>query len=202
MPGTPATSPRFGAPRYANSDAVDFAGQVNGVTDIFDLTAARFASGTFAARPAAPADRTWYWATDRSGQADQLSVYVGGAWSNVPAGQVGTAEIQDAAITAAKMETQQAWQTLSLSGNAAGQVVRYYKDSLGFVQISPEVINVTAQTAGHVIGTFPAGYRPGTTIRPYKGALTYLTIGTNGQLTQQAATSNTSYVLSGWRAEA
>lgn len=46
MPGTPATSPRFGAPRYSNSDTVDFAGQVNGVTDVLDTKAAKLVSRT------------------------------------------------------------------------------------------------------------------------------------------------------------
>ena len=41
MPGTPATSPNFGAPRYSNADADDFATQVNAVTDTFDAAAAK-----------------------------------------------------------------------------------------------------------------------------------------------------------------
>jgi hypothetical protein len=36
MPGSPATAPYSGAPRYDNADGVDFAGQVNGVTDALD----------------------------------------------------------------------------------------------------------------------------------------------------------------------
>lgn len=41
MPGTPATSPNFGAPRYDNNvDPADFATQVNAVTDAFDAKAA------------------------------------------------------------------------------------------------------------------------------------------------------------------
>lgn len=40
MPGTPATSPNFGAPRFDNNDDFDFAGDVNSVVDTFDLKAA------------------------------------------------------------------------------------------------------------------------------------------------------------------
>lgn len=40
MPGTPSTSPVFGAPRFANADPADFSTQVNGVTDAFDAKAA------------------------------------------------------------------------------------------------------------------------------------------------------------------
>ena len=39
MPGTPPTSPVFGAPRYADSDEALFGAQVNGVTDVFDAKA-------------------------------------------------------------------------------------------------------------------------------------------------------------------
>jgi hypothetical protein len=69
VPGTPATSVRFGAPRYANTDASDFAGQVNAVTDAFDAKAGVFASGLLVNRPstgAGIADR-YYYATDAIG---------------------------------------------------------------------------------------------------------------------------------------
>jgi hypothetical protein len=112
LPGSPATSTRYGAPRYANADAVDFAGQVNGVTDTFDSASARFVQGTIALRPAATSTphRTFYFATDRVGQVDELSVCMGAsdgtrAWANVPIGQLGTAEIADNAVTLAKMAT-------------------------------------------------------------------------------------------------
>jgi microcystin-dependent protein len=36
MPGTPATSPNFGAPRYNDGDDATFSTQVNSVTDTFD----------------------------------------------------------------------------------------------------------------------------------------------------------------------
>jgi microcystin-dependent protein len=41
MPGTPATSPVFGAPRYDDADDATFAEQLNPVTDTFDSLACR-----------------------------------------------------------------------------------------------------------------------------------------------------------------
>jgi hypothetical protein len=154
LPGTPATSTRFAAPRFANADAVDFAGQVNSVTDKLDSEAARAISGTLAVRPAAPASWTFYYATDRVGQVDEVSVYVGGAWRNVPNGLV----------TAAEIEAQQAWQTLTFSGGKATGSLKYYKDSLGTVHvITNGTVTLTLPwTAGDAAGaTMPAGYRPG-----------------------------------------
>jgi microcystin-dependent protein len=39
MPGTPPTSPNFGAPRYADSDTMSFSEQVNAITDTVDAKA-------------------------------------------------------------------------------------------------------------------------------------------------------------------
>lgn len=36
MPGSPATSPNFAAPRYADTDTASFSAQVNAITDAFD----------------------------------------------------------------------------------------------------------------------------------------------------------------------
>ena len=41
MPGSPATSPNFGAARYADGDDATFSAQVNSVTDTFDSLAVR-----------------------------------------------------------------------------------------------------------------------------------------------------------------
>jgi microcystin-dependent protein len=41
MPGSPATSPTFGAPRFSDADDASFSSQVNGVTDHFDALAVR-----------------------------------------------------------------------------------------------------------------------------------------------------------------
>jgi hypothetical protein len=78
MPGTPATTPRHGAPRYANTDAADFATQANAVTDRFDITAMRLDTGLASARPTAGITDRWYYATDTK----QLSRDTGSAWEN------------------------------------------------------------------------------------------------------------------------
>jgi microcystin-dependent protein len=41
MPGSPPTSPIFGAPRFSDADDATFSSQVNGVTDTFDALAVR-----------------------------------------------------------------------------------------------------------------------------------------------------------------
>lgn len=79
MPGTPATSTRFGAPRYANTDASDFAGQVNAVTDMLDSKAGLFLSGLASARPAAGVVDRYYLATDTG----ELSRDSGAAWTTI-----------------------------------------------------------------------------------------------------------------------
>lgn len=76
MPGTPATSPNLGIARYANADSVDFAGQVNAITDRLDIIVQR--AGTYAARPAASATLNGlrYWATDKWMEFQMIA----GAW--------------------------------------------------------------------------------------------------------------------------
>jgi hypothetical protein len=78
-------------------------------------------------------------------------------------GTVGTADIAAGAITAAKIEPQQAWQMLTLSRFTSQ--LAYMKDSLGFVHARADILTTNAQVnSGDVLGTFPAGYRPGTDI--------------------------------------
>ena len=79
MPGSPPTSPRFGAPRTSDGDAASFSAQVEGVTDIFDSLAGYFyAPGTHATRIAiaTPVDRSLYYETDTT----TLWLYVNSAW--------------------------------------------------------------------------------------------------------------------------
>jgi microcystin-dependent protein len=45
MPGTPTTSPNFGAPRYSDADTASFSAQVNPITDTFDANAAHLGKG-------------------------------------------------------------------------------------------------------------------------------------------------------------
>lgn len=83
MPGTPPTSPRHGAPRYADGDAASFSAQVNAITDRFDITAARFESGLLTNRPSTGTgivDR-YYFATDDTSGGPSGTLYrdAGGA---------------------------------------------------------------------------------------------------------------------------
>jgi hypothetical protein len=111
MPGTPATSPRFGAARYSTADPATIAAYLNAMVDTFDSKAALWlAPGTFAARPAAnavPAEAL-YFATDRltlyrnraQTAWDPLTVEDGAVTaSKLAANSVGNAAIQDGSIT-------------------------------------------------------------------------------------------------------
>lgn len=70
------------------------------------------------------------------------------------------------AVTAAKIEAQQAWQALTISGTGIpSQTLNYYKDSLGLVHFRGDMFTSNANTPnGTTFGTMPAGYRPGVTI--------------------------------------
>jgi hypothetical protein len=77
---------------------------------------------------------------------------------------VTTGKIADAAVTAVKIETQQAWQAatfqnswVNFDGAATDADGGYYKDSLGRVWIKGRVKN---GTLGLAVFTLPAGYRP------------------------------------------
>jgi hypothetical protein len=73
-----------------------------------------------------------------------------------------TANLADGAVTAAKIEAQQAWQTTALAGLSGS--LRYYKDSLGIVRVRGDGFSAAAiVTAGTTLLTLPAGYRPGVT---------------------------------------
>lgn len=95
--------------------------------------------------------------------------------SNIKPLGVGTASLAALAVTAAKMDlttlpaAQQAWQTISISGtNITTTNVGYFKDSLGIVHFRGDLVPVTnSVTDATVIGTLPAGFRPGTTSPQY-----------------------------------
>lgn len=79
---------------------------------------------------------------------------------------IDASQLVNGTVTAAKIETQQAWQTPTLTNswvnygsgfNDAG----YMKDSLGFVHLKGMVKN---GTSGSAIYTLPAGYRPLATV--------------------------------------
>lgn len=81
---------------------------------------------------------------------------------------IATAELAALAVTAAKIETQQAWQTLPLAGGWTGTASLWYrKDSLGFVHTAFLAgASSTAITGGSgiavdvLLATLPSGFRP------------------------------------------
>lgn len=81
---------------------------------------------------------------------------------NFAVGGIGTASIADGAVTAAKIETQQAWQPVTYQNSWVDYDVTYggaqfYKDSAGVVHLRGLVKN--GSTSGTIF-TLPAGYRP------------------------------------------
>ena len=48
MPGTPPTSPNFGAPRYSDADPASFSAQVNAIVDTFDAKAVQITDSRLA----------------------------------------------------------------------------------------------------------------------------------------------------------
>jgi hypothetical protein len=87
---------------------------------------------------------------------------------NIATGGVGTTELAANAVTAAKMEAQQAWQTLSLSGTGLSVTLSYFKDSLGMVHCRGDEFTTSANIPnGTVMGTLPPGYRPGTVTQDF-----------------------------------
>lgn len=82
---------------------------------------------------------------------------------SIATGKISTTGIADAAVTAAKIESQQAFQTVSFTNSwvdydaANFYVAGYMKDSLGFVHIRGLV---KSGVIGSSIFTLPAGYRP------------------------------------------
>src|SRR3954471_17427710 len=75
MPLTPATSPRFGARRPANTDDFNIERDVTGPIDALDL-AAKFTSSLSTARPASPVVDQYNYSTDTN----VLERWTGSAW--------------------------------------------------------------------------------------------------------------------------
>jgi hypothetical protein len=112
---------------------------------------------------------------------------------------IGTADLANNAVTAAKIEAQQAWQTIALGGGPtySPTTLAYFKDSLGMVHLRGDVIttSVAGASAGATLCTLPAGYRPVTSQRftfIHLNGTTYLgsaiTISTAGVVTLEKAT--------------
>jgi hypothetical protein len=114
-----------------------------------------------------------------------------------------TADLANNAVTAAKIEAQQAWQTLAISGTGISGNLMYFKDSLGIVHLRGDAFTASVTIPdGTAVGTLPTGYRPGT-LQTFVGVARnasvspsttgVLTISTGGVLTftQGAPTSAT-----------
>jgi hypothetical protein len=76
-----------------------------------------------------------------------------------------SAAIKDGVVTAAKIETQQAWQAPTLQNNWVNYddgftPVQYMKDSLGFVHVRG-FLKSGITTVATLVFTLPVGYRPG-----------------------------------------
>jgi hypothetical protein len=84
--------------------------------------------------------------------------------NSIKDGEIITQLLAANAVTAAKIEAQSAWSTISISGTGITTMsVGYFKDSLGIVRMRRDLVpNTGGVPDGTVIGTLPAGFRPGT----------------------------------------
>jgi hypothetical protein len=73
-----------------------------------------------------------------------------------------TANLADRAVTAVKIEAQQAWQSLGTPTGFSSGTLYYSKDSLGRVHLRGDLLTVAASNipANTTLATLPAGYRP------------------------------------------
>lgn len=109
-------------------------------------------------------------------------------------GWITTAMIDDNAITAAKIETQEAWQAVTYQNSWVTYDVTYppagyYKDSLGVVHLRGMVKSGTINTS---IFTLPVGYRPAFRllfVNISASALGRLDINTSGTVVQVTGTN-------------
>lgn len=119
----------------------------------------------------------------------------------------GTSQIEALAVTAAKIEAQQAWQFITLTGGTLtwdNNQLAYMKDSLGFVHFRGEPHSTTggSSAAGNTFATLPAGFRPGVAIKvAINGSVMDLTTG--GIMSTQSTFSSgfTLAWMSSFRAE-
>lgn len=81
-----------------------------------------------------------------------------------PTAAIAGSKLADGSVTAAKVEAQQAWQTIALAGFTGN--LAYYKDSLGIVHFRGDIQTVGASNtvSGATLATVPAGYRPSQTV--------------------------------------
>lgn len=83
--------------------------------------------------------------------------------SNIKPLGIGTPSLAAKAITAAKIEDQQAWQTIAFAVGTWSGPVAYYKDSLGRVWLEGGALTLNSGgtiPVNTVLFTLPVGYRP------------------------------------------
>jgi microcystin-dependent protein len=98
MPGSPPTSPIFGAPRFSDADDATFSAQVNGVTDTFDGLAVRADDARLTdARTPLPGSVTAATIPNASITGSKLAPATV-TQSNLAPGSVGTAELIDGGV--------------------------------------------------------------------------------------------------------
>lgn len=148
MPGTPTT--KYGIATLTGSDIVkNGPASINGSLTTIDSLLAPSDQGALSSRPVSTvgspgkSGRT-YWATDTK----QLFRDSGTGWDEI-------ARVQ-----------QQAWQTAALTGFLPGEVLSYYKDSLGVTHFKGNLHAVGGSTVAgsSTLAALPAGYRPGANI--------------------------------------
>jgi microcystin-dependent protein len=103
MPGSPPTSPNFGAPRYDDSDDATFAEQVNPITDTFDALAVRTDDPRLT-NARAPAPGSVVAASFAPGAVGPAALAAGAVTAAAIAnGAVGSAQILDGSIANADL---------------------------------------------------------------------------------------------------
>ena len=164
---TVQTTPKWGLRYYQGTDTpAGFTQQQQLAEDVENL--ALVGVTTLALRPTAAvakSGRRWYttdtdqsWVSDGTNWKEIAQVPILGA--DITDLTIATADLANNAVTAAKIEAQQAWlATPAIGAIGASGTVEYYKDSLGFVHCRGN-INFTGNGGGGTFLQLPAGYRP------------------------------------------
>jgi len=187
LPGSPPTSPIFGVPRYADSDAATFSSQVNAITDTFDskavlntdvrltntrtptpgsVVAASFAAGAVTPAAIAPASITEACMAPGSiGSTEIIDGTIQGA--DVAAAAIGTTQLAAGAVQTLQIGDGQV--TIAKLGPAAGQAISQPGDLIlsaaatraGAVLCDGSAYSRTAPTYAALFAAIGTGYGAG-----------------------------------------
>ena len=113
--------------------------------------------------------------------------------------------IGDGAVTAAKIETQQAWQTVAYAAGWGDYDAgtewyggRYMKDSVGIVHLAGLIKNISGSTkTGGQLFTLPVGYRPLFKMRfnsAFSGSGGVIDVQPDGIVTTTASIANSDWI--------